>query len=250
MRFGNGLLALAIFAGSAVMGAADAADLRVNGAATLAKMIMVPNEAKIEADSGVPIALVMNGSGNGLKDLAAGRADIAMIAAPLEVEEALVNGSEPGSLDTGRMKVFPVASTEIFFLVNPKNPVGSLTADQVRGLFSGEIADWGAVGGAPGPVMVMVEKLGNGTRTMVQTSFLKEKAITPKAREVPALAQLAKIVAQAPNAIAYGNPPSIVGEQVRVLPDVRVVQPLALVTLGEPTAEMRRVIDAVIAAAK
>ena len=69
----------------------------LHGSSTLAKNIIEPNKAKIEAAAGVTLTVVMNGSGNGLKGLIAGKADMAMISAPLEVEAALTNAKAPGA---------------------------------------------------------------------------------------------------------------------------------------------------------
>src|SRR5476651_453519 len=64
-----------------------AAELKVHGSSTVAGGVLVPNKAAIEKETGLTLTIVSNGSGNGLKDLADGKADIAMISAPL-VEEA------------------------------------------------------------------------------------------------------------------------------------------------------------------
>ncbi len=71
----------------------------LHGSSILAKNTVMPNKAKIEAAASVMFNVVINGSGNGLKGLIAGKANMAMISAPLDVEAALTNTKEPGSLD-------------------------------------------------------------------------------------------------------------------------------------------------------
>ena len=61
----------------------SATDLRVSGAATVAGGIITPNKAAIEQETGLTLVMAVNGDANGLKDLYAGRCDIAMVAAPM-----------------------------------------------------------------------------------------------------------------------------------------------------------------------
>jgi len=75
---------------------AMANDLRVNGAATIARGIIIPNQAAIEQETGLKLVLTVNGDGNGLKDLYAGRADVAMLASPIKAAEDTVNKVTPG----------------------------------------------------------------------------------------------------------------------------------------------------------
>jgi phosphate transport system substrate-binding protein len=238
----------ALLAGTAMLTvsafAAQASELRVHGAATVANGIIVPNQAAIEQETGLTLALVANGSGNGLQDLVGGRADVAMIAAPIEVEQALLNAATPGALDIAGLESHSVGVRAINFIVNASNPVQTLTEDQLRGIFSGSIANWSEVGGPDMPIQVFIEVNGNGTRANVESTFLAGAGFAASAREVPALAQLAQVVSQAPNAIAYGNPTSII-DGVAVVAGVEVAQPLAIVTTGAPTPEEQALIDSV-----
>jgi len=58
-------------------GSSAAAELRISGAATVAGGIINPNKAAIEQETGLTLNLTVNGDGNGLKDLYAGKVDVA-----------------------------------------------------------------------------------------------------------------------------------------------------------------------------
>ncbi len=229
---------------------ASAGNFELHGSATVAKKIVAPNQAAIEKQAGLKLNVVMNGSGSGLKDLAAGKAAMAMISAPLDLEAKLTNAKAPGSLDITGMVAHEIGSSEIFFVVNPRNPAKALTEDQVRGILTGKIANWKDVGGADTPILVVVENVGKGTRSMVDHAFMQGEAFSPKARVTKVLAHVTKIVGQAPNAIGYANESSFVKGKHAKVPGVVIQQPLALVTKGDPTPEMRKLIDAVAAHAK
>jgi phosphate transport system substrate-binding protein len=133
---------------------ADAADLRVSGAATVAKEIIIPNQAAIEQETGLKLTVTVNGDGNGLKDLYAGRSDVFMVAAPMKSTEQTLNQASPGSVSIGDFQLAPVGKTAIRFVLNPANPVKSLSAAQIRDIFTGKITSWKDVGGDDLPIVV------------------------------------------------------------------------------------------------
>lgn len=234
------ILALAALAVAA--GAAQAAEMRLNGSATVAKTVIGPNLKKLQANTGLTFKIVANGSGNGLKDLAAGRADMAMISAPLQVEADITNGKAPGSLDIAGMEAYPIGYSKISFVVHPSNPVKSLTEEQVAGILAGRITNWREVGGANKPIQLVIEKPGQGTRSTIEHLLMGDERMSARGREVRVLAQVVKVVSQLPTAFGYGNPSSI-SSNVSVIRGVDVEQPLALVAKGSPTAEMRKLIS-------
>jgi phosphate transport system substrate-binding protein len=226
---------------------ASAEDFKLSGSATVAKGIVIPNQAAIEAKSGVKLAVMVNGSGNGLVDVASGKSDIAMISAPMEAEAKLVNAKTPGALDISGLKVKAIGSAKINVIVNPAN-TAKLTSAQVKDIFSGKLKNWKEVGGSDSAILVVAEAAGNGTRTVVESVFLKGE-IAASARIMTTLQQAADVVKQAPNAIGYGNASSIT-PAVTVVSGVDIAQPLALVTKGAPSATAAKVISAIAEFAK
>lgn len=227
--------AAAIFAVSAQAGAAD---YRVHGSATVGKGIIAPNQAKIESNFGKKLSVIMNGSGNGLKDLAAGKADIAMISADLAFE---VKNAKAGNAD---FRAVPVGKKKISFIVHPSNGVTKLTAEQVKGILSGKITNWSEVGGTSATILVVAEVPGQGTRASVEIGVLGGQPIGGKPRTFKSLSQVAKVVSQAPNAFGYGNSSSITGK-VKQVEGVEADQPLSLVTIGAPNDDQVKFIAAV-----
>ena len=221
------------------------ADLSLHGSGTVARGIVLPHQEEIEQASELSLDVVVNGSGNGLQDLAAGRADVAMISAPVAVEAAIVNGRTPGALDTDGMQVFEIGSVEIFFVVHPTNPVQSITEDQMLDILTGEIGNWSDLGGPDAPIVVAVETPGNGTRAVVQHIFMGDLEFAAGAREVRDASHVVTIVSQLPTAVGYGNAANIGDIAVTVVDGLVIDQPLALVTSGAPSAEMERLIEAV-----
>jgi phosphate transport system substrate-binding protein len=224
--------------------AATAADLRISGAAALAGGIITPNKAAIEQETGLTLVMAVNGDANGLKDLYAGRSDVAMVAAPMKLTEDAVNKTSPGSLSIADFQLAPVGAVGIHFVVNAANPVKSLSAQQVRDILTGKITSWKDVGGGDSPIVVVAETPGLGTRTNIVASFLDGAEITAAARTMQGLVQVVQVVGQVPNAIGYGNAASIKGD-VAEIPGIEVRQALGLATKGAPNPDALKLVAAV-----
>jgi phosphate transport system substrate-binding protein len=210
--------------------------------------VITPNKAAIEQETGLTLSIVVNGDGNGLRDLYAGKVDVMMVAAPLEATEAELNKIAPGSVSAGGIEVAPIGTTTIHFIVHPSNSVKALTEAQVKDIFTGRVTNWKDVGGADQPILVVAEVQGFGTRTNVVAGALGGADIFDKARVMQALIQVAQFVAQVPNAIGYGNAASIT-PAVAVLPGPEVKQPLGLATRGAPSADVKKLIAVVASSA-
>jgi phosphate transport system substrate-binding protein len=219
-------------------------ELRVSGAATVGKGIIIPNQAAIEQETGLTLKMTVNGDGNGLKDLYAGRSDVFMVAAPMEVTEHTLNEASPGSVSIGDFQLMPVGKTIIRFVLNPANPVKSLSPAQVRDIFTGKTTSWKDVGGDDLPIVVVAEVPGQGTRTNVEAGFLGGEPITASARTMQALIQVIQVAAQLPTAISYGNPASLT-PNVAIIPGIEVEQRLGLATKGAPSADAQKFVAAV-----
>jgi phosphate transport system substrate-binding protein len=241
-------VALALVGAVAIVGASSA-QVRLHGSATVGKGIVVPNQSKIESDAGDKLAVVSNGSGNGLIDLAEGRADVAMISADLDFEMGQVDKKKPGALSGLDLQAHPIGANKVNFIVHPSNPVKSLTQDQVAGILSGKIKDWSEIGGPAGKIVVFAERPGNGTRATVEKQFLGGKEIFAGARLLAAPNQLVKAASQTPTAFSYGNGSTIDGT-VAVIAGVEANQPLSIVTKGAPSDEHKKLISAIAKAAK
>jgi phosphate transport system substrate-binding protein len=227
-------IAMPAFAGS---------ELKVSGSATVASKVVNAHKAAIEQQTGLTVNVTVNGDGNGLKDLAAGRSDIAMVAAPIKITEESLNKVNPGSLSVAGFEVVPVGNDSLKFIVNPANPVKALTESQLRDIFVGKITSWKEVGGADQPILVVSLTPGMGQHSNLVTNFLGGAAVTDKARAMQALVQVVQVVAQAPNSIGYGTSASV-NNAVAVIGGTEVKQTLALVTKGPPSAEAKKFIEA------
>jgi len=238
-------LFFAVGLAAAVAAPVHAETVSLNGSTTVANALVMPNKAQIESASGHQIAVVGNGSQRGLVDLMAGRAQIAMISAPLEEEARKINAKEPGAIDPSRLKTHLVGETRVAFAVHPTNKVRVLSNAQVADILSGKIKNWKDVGGDDQPIVVVAAQPGDGVRSMVESSLLKGGELAKDARAMSNALQIAKVVAQVPGAIGIMASASLDSSVAELKSDGAIAQPLILVTTGEESAAVRQVIEAV-----
>jgi len=172
-----GLFILSLFA---LPDPAHAGTLIIQGSTTFARHLLDNKTAEIEAASGQKLTVIPNKSVPGLIALQEGRADIAMISAPLENELRSSNAMD--QLASTKFRVHEIARVRIAIVVNSANKVRAATADQVTKILNGEIKNWSELGGDDLPIRVVLVGEGGGLTLMVERELLGSRP--PKAQNV------------------------------------------------------------------
>lgn len=224
--------------------AAAAQTYVVQGSTTFTHRIMDAHLSEIETGSGHRLTVIPNKSSLGLLALFEKRADFAMISGPLETEIEALKSTRP-DLAYGELRSFKIWSTPMAFAVNKSNSVRHLKSDQMRAILLGEITDWQAVGGADVPIKIVHVRRGGGVQASVEAFLLGKKIGAKDIILVQISSQVVKIVAQLPEALGLSQQSIVRNSNAAELElDRPVEQHLDLVTLGDPTPEMMKVIEA------
>jgi phosphate transport system substrate-binding protein len=218
--------------------------ISLHGSTTVVNTILGPKKAEIEKLSGQQLEIVGNGSGRGISDLLGGKAQIAMISAPLDEEVGKLNEKQPGAVDGSRLTAHKIGEARVAFAVNPGNPVKTLTNAQLAEIFAGKTKNWKEVGGADEAIVTVAAQPGDGVRSMVEATLLKNASLHAGTRAMTQATQVAKVVAQLPGAIGIMAAASVDGSVAEVKTDAPIAQPLILVTLPEPSPAILQVVDA------
>jgi phosphate transport system substrate-binding protein len=107
---------------------------------------------------GVRIEVQCGGSDRGIKDVRDGTADIGMIARALKADEKNLFG-------------YPVARDGVSLIVHKTNPLASLEAGQIAGVFSGEIRSWRALNGREAPITVFLREKQKPVSELFEKEF-------------------------------------------------------------------------------
>lgn len=70
------------------------------------------------------------------------------------------------------LEAAPLAIDALVFIVNPKNPVKTLTSDQVRRIYSGEITNWKEVGGVDHAITPYIRDADSGSQEKMETMVM------------------------------------------------------------------------------
>lgn len=99
------------------------------------------------------------------KRLIAGNADIIFAAAPslAQTKQAKLAGRE--------LKLTPIGREAFVFFVNKRNPVDSLTIEQIKDIYSGTVTNWSEVGGKKASIRAFQRAENSGSQTKLQKSW-------------------------------------------------------------------------------
>jgi phosphate transport system substrate-binding protein len=141
----------------------------------------------------IRITVAGGGSGVGVQKVGAGLVDIGNTGRALK----------PGEISKYGLKTFPFAIDGVAVAVNPKNPVGALTSQQVRDIFAGKVKNWQEVGGKNASIHLFTRDEASGTRETFWKKLLKKGPIDAKANIVASNGAMKLALAQDPQAIGY-----------------------------------------------
>lgn len=224
--------------------------LTVQGSTTFTARLFVPHQTEIERVSGHKLEVIPNKSVNGLIALLEGRADLAMISAPIEDELTVVRSIKP-NLSFEKLKAFEISRVRVAFAVHPSNPVRSATLDQIRKILLGNIDNWLELGGPNLQIRPVIVREGGGVTVTVQAKLLDGQFAAPSVIRVQTPSQVLKVVEQEAGALGVSQLMLVRNHGFFELKtDKPIEQQLSLITLGSPSNSVQSVIDATRTIAK
>ena len=139
---------------------------RVDGAAAFFPVYsayvnaVYPNTVELNYEDDNPFQY--NNTYNGYWLLGERKTDIffGVYPSPEQIEEAKSNGTE--------FIFTPIGDEAFVFFTHKDNPVDSLTIEQVKGIYSGQITNWKEVGGKNVPIKAYQRNSGSGSQSMME----------------------------------------------------------------------------------
>src|SRR5213594_1993090 len=182
-----------------LMGSAYADRLVIKGSDTLgAKLVPQLAEQFKAQHPGTTCDIAAEGSTTGIAAIIDGTAEIGMSsrrAKPSEVSAASAKGKN--------MKPTIVAYDGIAVIVNAANPIKALTKKQVEQIFTGDVADWSAVGGSGGKISIYTRNTSSGTYSDFKELAMKKRDYAGGSQKMAGNEQIASEVSKNPNGVGY-----------------------------------------------
>jgi len=180
------------------VGAAFAENIVIKGSTTVLPIAQATLEAYMKANPEAKISLSGGGSGEGIKAIIDGTANIGNSSREIKKSESeLAQSKGVTAVET------VVAIDAIVPIVNPRNPVKNLTIDQLNQIYQGKIMNWKDVGGDDLEIVVISRDSSSGTFEAWGELVLKGAKVSPRAQLQASNGAIDQAVSKNKYAIGY-----------------------------------------------
>lgn len=247
-------LAVVLISGLAVTATAGDLDafkgvsgsLKISGGTAHIPVMKVAAQKIMMGHADIKISIAGGGSGVGIKQVGEGLVDIGN------------SGRKPSEAELKKypLKMHQWAIDGVGVVVNPDNPVKSLTTATLKDIYAGKLTSWKTLGGPDKTINLYTRDKASGTRAVFWKKALSKGDISAKAHFVPSNGAMKTAVAQDPYAIGYvsvgyidkGVAPVALDGVVPTLDNVKqgkykVVRGLYSNTKGDPRGLAKKFID-------
>ncbi len=160
--------------------AKDENSIQVKGSDTMVNLAQAWAEKYMEKNPTYFIAVTGGGSGTGFSSLISGTCDIAMSSRNIKEKEVTL--AKQRGINPNEIKV---ALDGLAVVVNPTNPVSSLTTDQLAAIFTGRITNWKELGGKNEKIVILSREVNSGTHVYFKEHVLRKNDPNSKEEFAP-----------------------------------------------------------------
>lgn len=150
---------------------------------------------------GISIYVEGGGTVTGAQAIAHGKADICLASRPLRPEEIKLIADKYNKVGLAIL----VAKDAITVYLHPQNQVESLTLEQLKKMYKGEITNWAMAGGPDNPVLLINRMATSGTFLYFKEHVLGGDEYSENSQMFPTTKEVVEAVAKNKNAIGYGG---------------------------------------------
>ena len=227
-------------------GAGSRSELTVAGSTSIQPFADKWAEVFMEKRPGLGVNVQGGGSSAGIQACKSGACQIGMTSRDLKPDEQ-------------DLHEIVVAHDGLAVIVHPENPVRAATLPQIKEIFSGDLRNWGLLGGADRAITIVTREEGSGTRGAFQELVMGRTRIFKGAITQDSNGTVREIVAHDPYAVGFISL-GLVNEQVVALEldgaaaseqniengRYKLVRPFMFVSQGEPTGQALEFIEFVL----
>ncbi len=230
--------------------------ITITGSTTVLPIAQRAAEAFMDINEDISVSVRGGGSGVGIAALIDGRADIADASRPIKTKEiklAREKGIDPYAN--------VVARDGLAIVVHPEVTVDSISIEDLKKIFTGEIENWKDVGGPSKAIVAISRDYSSGTFEVFKELVLEGAKVKDGALMLASNKAVATTVSTTPYSIGYiglgylsdkVNALKVDGveasEETVKKGEYRLARPLFMYTNGEPTGVLKTFMDFVFSA--
>ena len=181
--------------------AAIAGTISVKGSDTMVVLGQRWAEEYMKKHPTTSIQVTGGGSGTGISALINGTTEVCEASRSMKDTEKAQLKEKTGALP----EEITVAKDGLSVYLNDSNPLGELTMDQLKAIFTGKITNWKDVGGPDGKIIPYSRENSSGTYVFFKEHVLGNADYTPRAQAMPGTAAVVNAVARDGHSIGYGG---------------------------------------------
>jgi phosphate transport system substrate-binding protein len=234
------------------MPSASAAErITITGSTTVLPIAQKAAEDYMKKYPDVKISVAGTGSGDGIKSIIDGTANIGDSSRDMKDKEVALAKSK------GVTPVKHVVAMDcIVPIVHPDNPLSEVTLEQLKAIYTGKIKKWKELGGMSKPIVVISRDSSSGTFEVWNEKVLDKERVRPDAQLQASNGAVAQAVAGNKYAIGYvgigyvnPNLKALTVEGVKASAKTAmdgsypVARQLYMFTNGEPTGAVKAFLD-------
>lgn len=203
-RFFRIALVATVLSATMTLGALPACARRgvtIKGSDTMVILAQRWAEQYMNKNPGAVIQVTGGGSGVGIAALINGTTDIATASRQMKDDEKLKLRDRYQTMGVE----IPVAKDGLSIYLHVKNPVKSLTFQQLAGIYMGKITNWKQVGGPNARIILYGRENSSGTYGFFKDNVLGGKDFAPQTQTLQGTAAVVNAVSKDVNGIGYGG---------------------------------------------
>jgi len=234
--------------------------ITIKGSDTMVILAQRWAEIYMELYPDVRVQVTGGGSGTGIAALINGGTDICAASRPMKEKER----EQVYSRRSQEVVEIPVALDGVAIYVHKSSPLPSITKAQLKGIYTGSIANWSDLGGEDGRIVAYSRENNSGTYVFFKEHVMDNEDFARDIQTLPGTAAVVNAVSKDPASIGYGGiayattirylPVRSDDSSEPVQPSLQTVQsgeyPLSrnlyFYTAGEPSGEIKAFIDWVL----
>ena len=219
-----------------------AAEVKVGAGAVAVENIFKKIKEPMEKETDLKLVLISYGVYEALVDLDQGKVDAA--AGGLTFGDWLAMMEKKGYQipDKKAFKHRVIGKDIINVIAHKGVAVPELSKEQLKGIFTGKVANWKEVGGPDQAIVVIWGTRFPGTQSVFQKQVLDDEAYTKTTQEATTGEDVKEKVKAVAGAVGLA-PANLVDDSVAAPKIPEVGRPITLITKGEPNPEVVKMLD-------
>lgn len=173
----------------------------IKGSDTMVILAQRWSEQYMNKNQGAVVQITGGGSGVGIAALINGTTDIAAASRPMKEDEKLKLRDRYQTMGVE----IPVAKDGLSIYLHVKNPVRSLTFQQLAGIYMGQVTNWKQVGGTDARIILYGRENSSGTYTFFKDHVLGGKDFAAQTQTLQGTAAVVNAISKDINGIGYGG---------------------------------------------